>query len=95
VTTIVKAKMSDGAMREVEAVFPPELDPRFDFAKTGARLRQAHQQRIKFLSGMVPAAVNFQIKNIDDSNDYDLDLVDQPRMNGTEELWPSAKMLRR
>jgi hypothetical protein len=86
-TTIVRAKMWDGSMKEIEAVFPAELDPRFDFVKSNHAVTRAHLSRLVFLRKMEPAAVSFKIKTVDDRREVtidDLDFVSQPRMNGSE-----------
>jgi hypothetical protein len=47
-TTIIKATMKDDTRREVEAVFPPDLDPRFDFARPINRLEGIQKRRLHF-----------------------------------------------
>jgi hypothetical protein len=89
-TTIVKAKMQDGTTKEMQAVFPQEIDPRFDFCRSPQSLKAAHRARIDFLRDMEPEAKVFSVASIDDNPDLDLDLVEQPRMNGQADLLVGA-----
>jgi hypothetical protein len=73
-----------GARRTIEAIFPKDLDPRFDFARPYKSLGRVHRARMRYAANICGAGVaSIKIINVDDV-EADLGLINMTRGEAME-----------